>query len=262
MNLFASVVKHTTEHTWVDRGWYLVTEFEKTPSINFCRAVELAQTHPGFVQLMDERNVLIYRNVYRPNNLVQFQAISKLISRWKGSKLYLKGHEVEFDSIASGVQCYIQTQLPPGANPAPEQCGIIDLEQFAQFPPAGCIGCRRSGVSLLWQPDVVDETTPCWFFFGTIDRHKVYHIHKEELENTVIGHLIEYQSCPRLDIDQITALIRRFPDRIDPRKDPEWQYQPTSQDRKNLRRYHLPEITPVNVEAYHAYLERKVFRPG
>ena len=74
---------HKTQ--WVDRGWYVVTEFERTPSINFQRTVELAKTHPGFTTLMDERNVMIYRNIYRERDLFHFQEMQKLIKNWKGA---------------------------------------------------------------------------------------------------------------------------------------------------------------------------------
>ena len=55
---------------WVDRGWYAVTEFERTASVNFQRTVELSRRHPGCAALIDERNILIYRNVYRKEDLL------------------------------------------------------------------------------------------------------------------------------------------------------------------------------------------------
>ena len=108
-----------------------------------------------------------------------------------------------------------------------------------------------------WNKEPADETSPCWFFFGALNRHKVYQINKEEVENAVIGHLIDYQHCPLLDLDQVTALIRRLPDRIDPRKDNEWHYHQKQQTGVNLRYPKEPEILPVSAEAYRVYLQRK-----
>jgi hypothetical protein len=251
------VLKRTKHIQWVDRGWYLVTEFEKTSSVNFRRAVEFAKTHPGFIQLMDERNILIYRNIYRASDLGQFQELYKLVKNWKGTKLYLKGDEVAFDSIESSVRCYIQMRLVNGDRPINETCENFDRSKIDLSSSLGSIGCRRSEVRMAWNLSLSADI-PSWFFFGSLDRHKVYQINKEDLENAVIGHLFEYQHCPLLDLDQVTALIRRLPDRIDPRKDKEWKYHQKQQTGMNIGYYKEPDILPISEDAYRAYLQRKL----
>ena len=247
--------------TWVDRGWYVVTEFERTPSINFQRAVELAKIHPRFTPLMDERNVLIYRNLYRAGDLLQFQDMLKLIKNWKGAKLYLKGERIEFDMLDSGINCYTHTVLESKSQTGPsEQCKQFRLEEFSVL---GCIGCRRSHVSLEWSLSESSEYL-VWFAFGTLDHNRVYHLQKDELEGAVIGELLEYRSCPLLDLEALRELIQQLPDRIDPRKDREWQYNRRYRQVKSRSQYHLlastePEILPVSEEAYHAYLQRKIY---
>ena len=245
---------------WADRGWYVVTEFERTPSINFRRAVELAKAHPGFTPLMDERNILIYRNIYRQQDLLRFQEMSRLIKNWKGAKLYLKGERIEFDMLGSGVQCYIRSVLEVNDSQSPsDQCKIFVPEVFPFF---GCIGCRRSHVSMEWnatQPPV----NPIWFAFGRLDHYNVYHILKEELESAVIGELIEYRYCPLLNLKEIREFIRQLPERIDPRKDKEWKYRPGRKRLSSSRQFHgiavkKPDIFPISEEAYSEYLKRKL----
>lgn len=247
---------------WVDRGWYVVTEFERTPSINFQRAVELAKTHPGFTPLMDERNVLIYRNLYRPEDLLHFQEMLKLIKNWKGSKLYLKGERIGFDMLDSGVNCYIRTVLKSSSQPELQQ----DCQKFHpnDLPVLGCIGCRRSHVTLEWPVEEFSEHL-VWFAFGKLDHNRVYHLQKDELEGAVMGELLDYRSCPLLDPDALHELIQRLPDRIDPRKDREWQYNRRYRQVKSRMQYHLlasreSEILPVSADAYRAYLKR-IFLP-
>jgi hypothetical protein len=259
--LIASVLERTKKIQWVDRGWYLVTEFEKTPSINFQRAVELAKTYPGFIQLMDERRVLIYRNIYHENGLLQFQELYKLIKNWKGTKLYFKGDKIDFDVIESGISCYIQTKLTGNDTTTPESyenCENFNNITLEASIPLGYTGCRRSCVSMEWNRGQSNEASPCWFFFGSLDQHKVYRIHKEELEQTVIGHLIEYYSCPLLDLDRIREFIRQLPDRIDPRKDKEWKYRKQRQTNGYVGRYQEPTVLPISEEAYRMYLKRKL----
>jgi len=256
--VLSPVLDKTKNVQWVDRGWYLVTEFEKTPSINFRRVVELAKTHPGFIQLMDERNILIYRNIYRENDLLQFQELYKLIKNWKGMKLYFKGDEVDFETIESGIRCYTRAKLiySESATPNPNNiCGNFEKNKLEMFPLTGCIGCRRSYVSMEWESSQSAEA-PCWFFFGNFDRHKVYNIDKEELENAAIGHLIEYHACPLLDLDQIREFIQQLPDRIDPRKDKEWEYNRKQRTGMRVKYHKEPDVLPISAETYRAYLKR------
>lgn len=246
------------QRPWFDRGWYLVTEFEKTSSINFQRALKLAQTHPDFIQLMDERNIIIYRNIYREQDLLQFRELYKLIKNWKGRRLYFKGDEVEYETIESGIRCYIQTKLAPHYDKTP--AGNMSCETFTHLrletsSTLGCIGCRRSNVSMEWR---VSETNdrPCWFFFGKLDRYQVYRLNKEELKQTVLGHLFEYHACPLLDLEYIAASIERFPVRIDPRKDKEWEYVRSQQTGIPVRYHKLPDVAPTSEDAYRMYLKR------
>lgn len=239
------------EVAWVDRGWYIVTEFEKTPSINFEKAVALAQTHPGWMPLMDERNILIYRNIYREQDLMQFQALYKLIKNWKGVQLYFKGDEVEYDAIASGIQCYTQAKLSRMERADP-------CETFApdgSLSALGCIGCHRSGVSMAWNPGQPSDR-PAWFFYGRLDQQRVYRLNTEDLRHAVIGHLVEYAACPLLQMEQIEAFLQRLPTRIDPRKDKEWVYNLAKHTAVMVRYHRNPDVLPVSAEAYRAYVKR------
>ncbi len=258
--MISSAFKTTDKSYWVDRGWYVVTEFERTPSINFQWAVKLAKTHPGYTPLMDERNILVYRNIYRPKELLQFREMYKLIKNWKGAKLYMKGEPIEFDMPGSGIQCYIRTILKPeNKNLSTRACDTFPHETLYFL---GCVGCRHSHVSITWDPSQLSEV-PVWFAFGTLDEHRVYHINKEELEGAVIGELVEYRDCPLLDLGRIRSFIRQLPDRIDPRKDKEWKYHRKAKGQKIMPRFSggalkEPDVSPISVASYREYLERKV----
>jgi hypothetical protein len=261
------VRKQPHESEWIDRGWYLVTEFEKSSSINFQKAVTLAQTHPGFIQLMDERNVLIYRNIYREHDIRQFQQLYGIVKNWKGTRLYFKGDETSYDAIESGVRCYIKTKLEYRTEheQAEERKGVRKEEgdgcktftphRLETLNSLGCIGCRRSGVGLEWPPDPASDRPP-WFFYGRLDRHSVYNLNKEELHQSVYGNLILYASCPLLDLEQISQFVSSLPDRIDPRKDREWEYRKSGHDNVPFRFHRIPEVLPKNPEAYCMYLKR------
>lgn len=260
-NVTESLIR-STPVSWRQREWYIVTEFERTPSVNFRRAVELSQTHPGFAALMDERNILIYRNIYRKEELLQFQALLKLIKNWKGSKLYLNGERVEAENLGSGIQCFAQTVLSAGtSSERPEQCQIFQREAATA---SGCLGCRRSHVSMEWQGQASAETS-VWFAFGHVDKNQVYQLRQENLESAVMSELLEYHYCPLLRFEQIQAFLRAFPKRIDPRKDREWRYARRQAERGapsvtsplfDQRAAREAAILPASPEAYAAYLRR------
>ena len=244
----------------VNRGWYAVTEFERAASVNFQKTLELSRRHPGFAALIDERSIVIYRNVYRKEDLLEFQAMVKLIKNWRGTKLYLNGERIEADGLGAGISCFIHTVLSQGATAAqPEQCRIFSSAAAA---PRGCVGCRRSRMSMAWD-GAGSPDAPVWFAFGHLDANLVYHIHREDLENAVISELLEYEQCPLLDLEGARRFLRSLPKRIDPRKDREWAYRrrqaasaATFDPRAALRE---PAVLPVSPEAYLAYLRRKGF---
>lgn len=256
---FTESLLRPTPAAWRQREWYLVTEFERTPSVNFRRAVELSQTHPGFATLMDERNILIYRNIYRKEELLQFQALLKLIKNWKGTKLYLNGERVDVENLGSGIQCFAQTVLSARTAPErPEPCQMFFREAATA---SGCLGCRRSHVSMEWQEECSTDV-PVWFAFGYLDKNQVYQLRQENLESAVMSELLEYHYCPLLRFDQIQAFLRSFPKRIDPRKDREWRYARRQAERRapnptfDQRAARETAILPVSPEAYTAYLRR------
>ncbi len=245
---------------WVDRGWYVVTEFERTSSMNFPRAIELAKTYPEFTLLMDERNVLIYRNIFRAQDLFQFRQMYKLIKKWKGAKLYLNGERIEFDMLDSGIQCYIETVLEQA--PSERSTDYCQRFNFKKRLFSGCLGCRRSHVGMAWNASILSDQF-AWFAFGKLDQNGVYLVHKDELEGAAIGDLFEYRSCPLLNLESLREFVQQLPGRIDPRKDREWQYNPKYRHAASRAQFQVlagkePEILPVSEESYQAYLKRKL----
>lgn len=243
------------ESQWIQRGWYAVTEFERTPSINFQRAVELARAHPNFTPLMDERQILVYRNIYRAADIRAFLAMLRLIKGWKGAKLYIKGDQVDFDMLGSGIGCYLESVVKPQEIGAAPTCNRFDP---AGAGVAGCLGCRRSHVAMGWPPEQ-SPALPLWFEFGKLNQHQVYCLQYEDLESAVIGELIEYRFCPRLNLEALRAYLHRLPQRIDPRKDREWKYQRPRRDSVPLRVRGVkePAILPISPEAYLQYMRRQ-----
>ena len=257
-----SIVLKQPGANWVDRGWYLITEFEMTNSRYFQKALALAQKSPGFIKLMDERNVLIYRNIFQPENLLEFEELYNLIRTWRNTRVYIKGEEVDPTLLDDGVACYIKTKLRRWSY---HTCQSFD-EKESKW---GYLGCWRSGVTLNWVPGASAHFgARCWFYDGSLNSRGVYVIHKDEIYQRVFGGLEEYRRCPLLNLKNLSALIDRLPDRIDPKVDKEWKYTQGSKPRR-VPRYDLyfeepppvPAVLPINEAAYRAYMQRVLKRP-
>lgn len=246
-----------SENKWVDRGWYLVSEFEQTNSKNFQKALALAQKSPGFTKLMDERNVLIYRNLYRPENLIEFEELYSLIRTWRNTRVYIRGEEVNPTLFNEGVACYIKTKLRRWSY---YTCQSFDEKEFK----LGYLGCFHSGVTLDWIPGASTYfSSRCWFYDGVLNSRGVYVIQKEEIYQRALGGLMEYQHCPLLDLKALSALINRLPDSINPHTDKEWKYTRNPRFKRVLRgnsdfeeEYHLPPVIPISEVTYQEYMKR------
>jgi hypothetical protein len=252
-----SIITKYSESQWINRGWYLVTEFEQTNSKYFEKALALAQKAPGFIKLMDERNILIYRNIFQPEHLLEFEVLYELIRSWRNTKIYLKGEETDPTIMDEGVSCYIKTKLRRWSS---QGCQSFNTEAFK----LGYIGCWHSGVTLHWTPGASSYFSPrCWFFDGVLDSKGIYVIQKDEIYQRVVGSLSEYRHCPLLNLKSLSAFIEQLPDSINPEVDKEWKYtkprrsQHTLRDRSYLEDlYAIPAVIPVSETAYRAYMER------
>ncbi len=258
-----AVINKPSENSWVDRGWYLVTEFEQTNSRYFQKALALAQKLPGFIKLMDERNVLIYRNIFSPEDLLGFEELYELIRTWRNTRVYIKGEEVDPTLLDEGVSCYIKTKLRRWAY---QGCQSFNAMKTGTTR-LGYIGCWHSGVTLNWIPGNVGYFgSRCWFYDGILNPKGIYVIQKDEIYQRVLNSLTEYRYCPLLNLKSLSDFIKRLPDTIDPRIDPEWKYTEKTPHRISRfdpyweERYSLPAVIPVSEEAYRAYMDRVLKR--
>jgi hypothetical protein len=78
-----------------DLGWHLVLEFGHSRSDLFTFALTIAQRLPSFVQILDENRKLIYRVVFKKNEMRSFWRLWDYVQSWSSTHVYLNGVEVE-----------------------------------------------------------------------------------------------------------------------------------------------------------------------
>lgn len=90
----------TTRPTqWVDRGWYLVLEFEDTTSDKLDRALRIARRHPGYIKLLDENRQIVHRVLYRRRDLLLFWSLFERVRNWKSTRVYVNGNPVSLEYL-------------------------------------------------------------------------------------------------------------------------------------------------------------------
>lgn len=182
---------------WIDRGWYLVSDFTQSNSNNFQKAVTIARTLPNFIELCDQNGTIIYRNIFRKETIVQFQPLYNIISKWKNSKIYINGNEVK--KLPAGVKCMISNKG--------ECLNKYKLHDF--------IGCIKYNIGLKIKGEKEWGKTKYWFEYSEFKKDH-FEIKKsfiiKDYEKIISDE--NYIGCPLFNPEQDIKVIQLLPDII------------------------------------------------
>lgn len=74
---------------------HIVLEFRQSRSEYFPFALRLAQKRAGFVQLLDEDRHLVYRVIFRKNEMNAFWQLWNYVQSWSATRVFYKGQELQ-----------------------------------------------------------------------------------------------------------------------------------------------------------------------
>jgi hypothetical protein len=78
-----------------ERNWHVILEFGHSRSDLFHFALILAQRQPGFSQLLDEDRKVVYRVIFRKQEMRQFWRLWDYVQSWSATRVYVNGVELE-----------------------------------------------------------------------------------------------------------------------------------------------------------------------
>jgi len=81
-------------HSELSRA-HLIVEFRQSRSEFFAIALRQAQKRAGFMQLLDEDRHLVYRVVFRKNEMNHFWQLWNYVQGWTATRVYCKGEELQ-----------------------------------------------------------------------------------------------------------------------------------------------------------------------
>lgn len=241
---------------WLDRGWYLVIEFEKSTSGLFKDALRLAQAHPSYCQLMDHRGHVFHRVVMREDDLAQAMELLELIQNWSHARTYFRGDELESSVARSQLECYAWRLSAGGLC----TCRLLPEGGWA-FPAS--LGCGWDAVQLQWLGGSRSDGIRHWFHCGRMEKNRLLVVDKDRLWSRVESEIAAHGACPMLDSAAIEQIVRRLPETIDVRREPAWRLLNVRELHRVISRPHfpsylkeLPPVLPRSPEAYDRYMAR------
>jgi hypothetical protein len=192
-----------SEKQWIDRGWYLVSDFIGSSSAKFSEALELARTLEGFVELCDENGGITYRNFFRRHNISQFKKLYTIIGKWKTTRIYINGHERP--DLPAGVECMMEQEDCSRSYP--------DNPKIPDF-----IGCVRQNIRFRINSDFPSGPEPLyWFEYSSYKGNGRFSINKNQIKEIYLATISHphYRDCPLFDKKRDLALIASLPDSLE-----------------------------------------------
>ncbi len=247
---------------WVDRGWYLVMDFEHSSSEKFAQAVETAKANPYFTELADERGVSLFRTIYFKEDFPKFEPLYALVGGWKNTKLYLKGSDIRREVFATWYDCYRRYWGHRKTLNADDFCGASRVNKFPDF-----IGCYERNIHLRWRDPLYmhyQQSSRLWYTFGR-RRDQVYVVDKAAMAAFLARVNEDFIHCPCYGHDRLDRVIHRLPDALRPDTQKEWQfredYLKLSARGVMMINYDialsvLPEVCPASEKAYHRFMDK------
>jgi hypothetical protein len=246
---------------WVDRGWYLVLEFELVHSPRFEDAVELARKNERFAELVDERGVTFYRTIYFKNDFPKFHELYDVVGAWKNTKLNFKGDDISKNDFELWYASYKQYWGHRKTLNSGDYCGVNKMSHYPDF-----LGCYDRCVELRWHDPLFSHYqffSKVWYSFGK-RVGTIYVVDKQAILNHLNKVNKDYLPCPCYGHSVIEHYVNKLPKEIHPALHREWQfkedYLKLSANKSffnfDIALSTMPEICPINEKAYYKFMDR------
>ncbi len=253
--------------TFVDRGWYMVMEFELSSSGKFAQAVEIAKQNPHFTELVDERGVSIYRTIYFKDQFPRFHDLFEIVGGWKNTRFYFKGTEIkpiELETWYTSFRAYWGHRRSLNIT---DYCGQSKINPYPDF-----IGCYDRNIYLRWRDPLMThyhQGSRMWYSFGKRSGNEFL------IDKTAMHHYLkslnpDFHPCPAYGHHIVDQVIHKLPNSLKPAEGKQWLFKEDylrASERHAMMFHHeialsvLPDICPVSEKNYHKFLDA-IFRAG
>ncbi len=233
---------------WIDRGWYLVVEFEQSSSNSFERVLRLVRAHESYCQLMDHRGHVFHRVTFSATDASAACGLLDLVKQWRSTRVYVKGDETEPGCVHTQLDCYLWHV---------EQAGIENcpLGPGRDWPLPKGFGSTWDAIRLIWP----GRGGVRWFEYGAFESKTVYAIEKDLVRRLANEYAEAHRACPLCHAARMDEVLERLPERIDLDDSPEWESVEvvrTHPSWSGRAAETVVTVQPRSAEAYRRYVDR------
>lgn len=196
----------------------LLVEFGKSTSQNYPHAVELASRYDTYEE-SGEGKFIKHVTTFTPEQIMDFFDLYELVGRWKSCSIYIDGELVPPNKLHF-LRCF------------QERLKAYDKNEYCYGRDDGYnsndndFGCRHTNIQLYgWQG---------LRGYGAMDRQGVFHVNKDKLRHDIYKNIETYQLCPALSVDVIERGVNEVPERVNPKRDRDWEYVTEYEDGKEI----------------------------
>lgn len=184
--------------------WHISISFGKSSSKNYPQAVALAKMAPQYFEQTVDKN-LLHQAVYsdQPDQYLQFIKLYELIKNWKSCFVVINGQLVDRKIVGGLNYCYGDKCRSGNPN------FCYGASMFTENP----FGCHRLQASAWNNP---------WWSFGLFDTQGIWHVDKDAILERITDYSQPYRLCPSFSWERVVDGLKKLPDTINPRRDPEW----------------------------------------
>lgn len=181
--------------------------FGYSSSSNYPTAIELAQKIPTYEE-QGEGKDKTHGVTLDVTDLELVITLWDLVGNWKSSQLLIDGQRASKSTLVhKGLGCYRKRQ----AAYIPQQyCFGEGMHDFNIW------GCHRLRLPM--------NSWAEWLTFGKFDSKGVWHFDKARIKHALDSAIHEHRLCPVLQPTNVYATLDRFPDSVNPKTDPHWEY--------------------------------------
>jgi uncharacterized tellurite resistance protein B-like protein len=185
-------------------------EFAESTAASFPKALQIAKETDGY-QTCQKRNKAWYLAVFP--SLTEALPLVECLSRLRNRVLHIDGEEQQWDEVLGFAWCAAQRDA---AYRPVEYCFGKDENRLNPW------GCKQVGMD--WTEWANWFCQGKWEKSGVLGRKAVWRFDKDRLRHELVSNLHRYRFCPHLKRDLAEAVVRHFPDLVEPDSDVNWDY--------------------------------------
>ena len=207
----------TAEPTPVQLGFEIpiegyAIEFCESTASNFAMALELAKTTAS-MQTIGKNKKTWYLAAFSTNNFDGVVALASALSGLRNRRIYFNGKDMIWDEVFGFTWC--ASRRATAYRPV-EYCFGKDENRVNPW------GCKQSRFE--W------TEWAAWFSYGhwekasILRRRAVFVFDKQRIQHELATALYRFRFCPHMRPQLVEAVLRHFPDRVEPTPNGDWKY--------------------------------------